>query len=239
VRRAVLLAGIDGLLCGLVVTLVGRDAVRFIAPVAVAAPLVSVLASVWLSASFALALFFLGWRSRAGSPGLEKAQLIARSAGCLLLTCTLALLLACAWGLDCTMTLAVFGLWVVLAASVVYVGLHDKRRRRALVAVGCCLLIASLPTTLWPLRITVALSRPALEELADRVEQGHVVRGPRWVGVLFVQASELRGATALLVTSPDPAGVGGLVRCAPSAAARFNLWSAYSIDPSWQLIFED
>lgn len=238
-RRAVLLAGIDGLLCGLIVTWVGRDAVRFMAPVAVTAPLVPFLASMWLSASFALGLFFFGWRVRAGSPRLEKEQLIARSAGCLLLTCTLALLVACAWGLGCTISLAVLGLWAVLAASVVYVGLHDGRRRRVLVVLGCFLLIVSLPTTLWPLRITVALSRPALEELADRVEQGHVVRGPRRVGVLFVHGSELRGATPLLVTSPNPGNVGGLVRCAPSAAARFNLWSAYSIDPSWQLIFED
>jgi hypothetical protein len=52
-------------------------------------------------------------------------------------------------------------------------------------------IILSVPLTLWPLRVTFLLSRPALDRLADRVERREKIAFPVRAGVLTIQQASM------------------------------------------------
>lgn len=238
--KTALATALDALLCALIVTALGYDSLRFVleAPQVLPRVLPPVL-SLWLSIATALGLALFAWRKRPGAPRPKPGDVLRRSAGCLLATCTLGILMACAWALGPITLPALFGAMFALAVGAVWIGAPVERGRVAAV-LTCCLLLASLPLAPWPLYLTTALSRPALDDVAERVEAGHVVRAPQRVGLLLVHRSELRGATPFLVTSPDASGAGGLAR-SPAAKVEgdFNLWSSFALGRPWYAVFED
>ncbi len=82
------------------------------------------------------------------------------------------------------------------------------------VVVVVVLLPLTIPATLWPLRLAFALSRPALDRLADRVAAGEVIGSPEWAGVYPIVATRrdpTKGNVALLIDA-DPGGPTGFVR---------------------------
>lgn len=127
-------------------------------------------------------------------------------------------------------------------------GPAEKRPRMSLkqmlTVVACFALIVSVLVNDWPFRVRFAISRPAIDRLADQVERGYVLDEPRQAGLFRIRGAERRRVAAARYTclwiDPDPAGPAGFVRCLPQEAkALFNLWSTTRMSEGWQYIVED
>jgi hypothetical protein len=112
------------------------------------------------------------------------------------------------------------------------------RRMLLNVAVACCVL--SVLTTDWPLRLRFELSRPAMEALADRVQQGQSPATPAYAGLFWILAAESnRAGQPCLWTRLQPGGNTGLVRCRANTAPELNLASSLPLGDGWYLVAED
>jgi hypothetical protein len=166
---------------------------------------------------------------------------------------SLALLVLSAGGTDPIQVLlaSILGGWVVLfLGSWMWIErLREAaagRPRRPLgretaAAAVALLLIASIATTHWPLRLAFSLFRSDFDRLADRVEQGDPLRLPERVGWFVIrQAGVNRAGVTCLWSSLDPDGNGGFVRCpAGDVRTKVNLWSMRQVGDNWHLVFED
>jgi hypothetical protein len=105
-----------------------------------------------------------------------------------------------------------------------------------------CALLGSMALIPWPLYVAFALSKPALERLADRVAAGESVTGPEWAGVYQIVGSrtDSSGNVALLLDA-NPNGPIGFVRMTNSQERPLVLPTdlCVPLTPSWSYNSED
>jgi hypothetical protein len=116
----------------------------------------------------------------------------------------------------------------------------QKSARPVLVAIGITFLIlASVPTTDWPLRATYSISLEELDTLGQRIKAGERLNMPQRAGVFTIQKAEISNeGIVCLWTRPALGGNTGFVQCKPDYVP-FNLWSVIRLHGGWQLIAED
>jgi hypothetical protein len=102
------------------------------------------------------------------------------------------------------------------------------------------LLPLSMLITSWPFRLAFLVSRPALENVADRVAAGQAVTGPEWAGLFRVVGSAVDSASGNvgLITDQDPAGRSGFVR-GRTGGPFFNLNIYLPLCDEWTYQCED
>jgi hypothetical protein len=100
--------------------------------------------------------------------------------------------------------------------------------------------------TLLPLYVGFAVSRPALDRLADRVAGGAIVRRAEWAGVFLIVGSDVDPDTRSvgLVLDPDPSGRSGFVRLNTGSRTDhmgpfWNLNSDVAMSGAWRYQDED
>jgi hypothetical protein len=104
-------------------------------------------------------------------------------------------------------------------------------------------LIFATVFTQWPLRAAYFVSRPWLDDAAERLRAGEDFGAPRWVGLFRVLRAEdsdrgPEGKVVCLWTDLTPSGYSGLVQHGPDHLP-FNLWSSVDLGERWQYIEED
>lgn len=101
--------------------------------------------------------------------------------------------------------------------------------------------VLSVCLTHWPLRLAFVLSRPALDELASKIETGYVLNNTERAGVFLIRDAGVNShGVVYLWTNPDPGGPIGLARCSANTVGRaFNLWTSVELADEWQAVFED
>lgn len=132
-------------------------------------------------------------------------------------------------------------LWMQIATPVS----EAKRRFRQLTVVSL-ITVVSIVAFNWPLQAAYSLSRPAFEQVAEQVESGKTLSTPRRVGWFHIQQIEASGPAenqieqhgVRLWTNLHPNGKTGFVQSNPEDM-RFNLWSHFKLDGTWQFISED
>ena len=63
---------------------------------------------------------------------------------------------------------------------------YTFRFRRALMTAFLAMVLLSVPTTRWPLRLSLLAAQPALNAIADRLERGETVQMPCRAGLFHV-----------------------------------------------------
>jgi hypothetical protein len=123
-------------------------------------------------------------------------------------------LLKIAWMLVLLPSIGALGTaWTKLAA-------HDSAALRKSPSISWALVIALavLPavtiSTVWPLHLAFLAFRPSLERLADRVEAGHMIASPHWIGPFRLSESAVDSDLKIvgLFIDPNPGGRTGFVR---------------------------
>jgi hypothetical protein len=138
---------------------------------------------------------------------------------------------------SCVTCLVIVGLtlaWLGWAA------VTKKPLRPALTAASLALfVVASVIFTDWPLRLSYVLSRPALQRLAQSVQEGQQPNGPVRIGLFVIRQAEVsRQGTICLWTEVDPSGNTGFVQC-DAKNLPLNLWSSIPLDEQWSFVAED
>jgi len=117
-----------------------------------------------------------------------------------------------------------------------------NRRHKLLVAFGlfCVCLLASYVTR-WPFHAAFAVSRPALERLVQRAEQGQLPSGPVWAGVFRVERIDQRDGHWALWIETRTSGPDALVYASPAGGVpnSFNIWGHEQLDARWHIVNED
>jgi hypothetical protein len=123
-------------------------------------------------------------------------------------------LLTIAWMLVLLPSIGALGTaWTKLAT-------HDKAgpRKSPFISWALVIVLAILPvvtiSTLWPLHLAFFAFRPSLERLADRVEAGHLIVSPLWIGPFRLSESAVDSdqKTVGLFIDPNPSGRTGFIR---------------------------
>jgi len=137
-------------------------------------------------------------------------------------------------------------IWSVLIAPAIFLGVAlacgTMPALRLWAMFGSAVAVAlSVALTHWPLRLTFAVSRPALERLADRLEAGETVSSPQWAGLFYVRKAEINhGGMPCLWLNLEPNGYTGFARPSDGIAiGKYNDWSDYPLWQKWHLISED
>ncbi|MBE9067620.1 hypothetical protein IQ260_13230 [Leptolyngbya cf. ectocarpi LEGE 11479] len=134
---------------------------------------------------------------------------------------------------------------VFLAVALMVIsGLRSQRFRRQ-VALSF-VLVASITVFNWPLRVAYGFSRPAFDQVTQQVMAGDTIETPRRIGWFRIERVEAPGPAAngidnhglRLWTGIHPNGNTGFVKASPDNL-RFNLWSHFKLDETWQFIAED
>jgi hypothetical protein len=119
------------------------------------------------------------------------------------------------------------------------VGERGRRLRPVLAGAVALTVVTTVSATAWPLRLTHALSRPALDRLAVAVQAGQRPSGDVRAGFFVIKQAEIsRKGVVCLWTDLNPVGRTGFVRC-PADALPGNLWSSIQLDEQWHLVSED
>jgi hypothetical protein len=124
-----------------------------------------------------------------------------------------------------------------------------KPRRPPVLAWALIVIAASAPFASpfshWPLRLACVISKPILDELADRVAAGDSPVTPRWAGLFRVLGTRLDtdSGNVGLVIDDHPYGLTGLVRRGPGSRHHFgpfhNLNEDVSLGGGWWFQEED
>jgi hypothetical protein len=111
---------------------------------------------------------------------------------------------------------------VVISSGVAWASAATRQtarpRRSPLLACSMVMDLAVLPMSMlltsWPFRLAFIASRSAMDRLADRVDTGHAVTSPEWVGLFRVVRSAVDPSTGNvgLIVHRDPSGRSGFVR---------------------------
>ncbi|MGI8922642.1 MAG: hypothetical protein ACR2HJ_01150 [Fimbriimonadales bacterium] len=132
---------------------------------------------------------------------------------------------------------SIFALLMTLTlASLFYT--NRRSLTALLIPVG---LFASIVTAHWPLRLTFAASKHALDRVADRLEAGEEITSPEWAGVFYIRKAEInyKGMPCLWIWLGSD-GKTGFARPADGVAiGKFNDWSDCALSAMWHLISED
>ena len=139
---------------------------------------------------------------------------------------------------------AVF-LAALTTALMVIPALRSQKRFRRQAAVSLVMVVSIIAFN-WPLRIAYAFSRPAFNQVAEQVMTGETIETPRRIGLFRVERIDAPGPAAngidhhglRLWTGVHPNGNTGFVKANPDTL-RFNLWSHFRFDDTWQFIAED
>ena len=134
--------------------------------------------------------------------------------------------------------------FLALALMVISTLQSQKRFRRQ--AIASLALVVSITIFNWPLRIAYRFSRPAFDRVTEQVMAGETIETPRRIGWFRVERVEAPGLAAngidhhglRLWTGVYPNGNTGFVQASPDNL-RFNLWSHFKLDNTWQFIAED
>ena len=134
---------------------------------------------------------------------------------------------------------------VLMVALLAVPDLRAQKRFQRQAAVSLVLVVSIIMFN-WPLRVAYAFSRPAFDQVAEQVMAGETLTTPRRIGWFRVQRIEAPGFAAngiafqglRLWTGIHPHGNSGFVRSSPDDL-RFNLWSHFKLDETWQFIAED
>lgn len=130
-------------------------------------------------------------------------------------------------------------------ALMVISALQSPKRFRRQMAVSLAL-VASITVFNWPLRVAYIFSRPAFDQVTEQVMAGETIETPQRIGWFRVERVEAPGPAPngidqhglRLWTGVHPAGNTGFVKSSPDDL-RFNLWSHFKLDDTWQFIAED
>lgn len=141
--------------------------------------------------------------------------------------------------------LAAAFLTIVIVVLLALPALRFQKRFQWQAAISLVIVVSIIMFN-WPLRIAYAFSRPAFDRVAEQVMAGETIATPRRIGWFRVERIEAPGPAAneiddhglLLWTGIHPNGNTGFVRSSPEDL-RFNLWSHFQLDETWQLIAED
>lgn len=138
---------------------------------------------------------------------------------------------------------SVLVLAILLSGAAIVTGavlIGQRGLRPALGATGLALgIILSVAVTHWPLRVTYACSRSALDAIAQRVKQGESIVTPLTAGLFTIERAKLSShGIVCLWTAAGSDGNTGFVQCGPGHVP-FNLWSMVVLDDRWQYIAED
>ena len=136
--------------------------------------------------------------------------------------------------------LAVF----IMALTVIPILQSQKRFRRQVAA--SLIMVVSITVFNWPLRIAYAFSRPAFDRVAEQVMARETIETPRRIGWFRIERIDVSGSATndigyeapCLWTDIHPYGNTGFVQAIPNNL-RFNLWSHFRLDETWQFIAED
>jgi hypothetical protein len=100
------------------------------------------------------------------------------------------------------------------------------------------LLYVSILVTQWPLRLTFALSRPALEQMAQSLRSGNKLQGPQRAGFFLIREASFKfyPDTVCLWIALEPNGNRGFIQ-GPSNVMQSasHIW----LDKRWRLVEED
>ncbi|MEO1295938.1 MAG: hypothetical protein AAFW75_09060 [Cyanobacteria bacterium J06636_16] len=130
-------------------------------------------------------------------------------------------------------------------ALIVIPALKSQKRFRRQAAVSLIMVI-SIVAFNWPLRVAYAFSRPAFDRVAEQVMTGETIETPQRIGWFRIKHIDAPGPAAngidyhglRLWTGVHPSGNTGFVQASPDDL-RFNLWSHFRLDETWQFIAED
>jgi hypothetical protein len=148
------------------------------------------------------------------------------------------LLVFCAAMLSFCLLLPAFGAWLDQAKG-------RARWMRTLLLAGpvvAALGVAPFVMTFtwWPLRLAFAVSRPALDRLADAAAAGTAQRGPQWAGLFWVEriAVDRESGNVGLITMDADDGHSGLMRLGPASTTTlgpiFNHNINLPMDARWR-----
>lgn len=112
--------------------------------------------------------------------------------------------------------------------------------REMFLVVMCLAVYLSVLKNPWPFRIRFSVSRPALELLAAKVEQGESPAGSQWAGLFLIRETERREGYTILWTEPGGGNPMGFVHPAPEDARLFDDWSTARLnDKEWLFFIQD
>ena len=141
-----------------------------------------------------------------------------------------------------------FGFLAIILLSMLMMAVPALRSQDRLgrPMIASLLIVAFIIAFHWPLRMAYAFSLPALEQVAQQVTTGEVVKAPRRIGLFRIERVEAPGPAAngvdhhglRLWTTVHPYGNTGFVKASPDDL-KFNLWSHFKLDETWQFISED
>jgi hypothetical protein len=161
-----------------------------------------------------------------------------------------------------TLTLMVVGFWLVVVAlsGLVWLALarppwflsaterrNFRLRRAGAVALWAGVLL-SVPLTRWPVRLSFAISQPALDAVADQVERGETLRYPVRAGLFVIRKAEMNdlGSAGLLPAQPclwvedygASLGRAALAR-GPREDGHYSQFSVSRLSGNWSQVDED
>jgi hypothetical protein len=139
--------------------------------------------------------------------------------------------------------------FLALVAAVVGWARWKVRPRRWLALVGlliCPLLVTTMLFTHWPMKLSFALSKPALDRMADAVAAHRAPALPKRAGAYVIHAVETRpvaeganGLTVCLWMLPLERQHVGFVRSPAGVTPKFNPWTHSRMDVNWHYFGED
>jgi hypothetical protein len=172
---------------------------------------------------------------------LTNATCLAASVAVPTLGGTMIILAVCVLGIP-----VVFGFGA--ASSTVATSENTAPRRSRILAWGLTVSLSIAPLSMlftsWPFRLAFAVSRPALDGLADQVAGGAPVIVPKWAGAFRIVGSAVDPATGtvLLITDPNPGGRVGFARLHALTAGSspfYNLAYDRRLTEKWTYVEED
>ena len=142
--------------------------------------------------------------------------------------------------------LFVIAILLGIVAFIIAVFFYDTERHRnreikpinGVVIVLAIFVCVSVCWFQWPLRVTYAASKTALNRLAAQLRRGKTIATPVHAGFFTIEKAEIRNNTACLWTRTNAGGDEGFIQVAPSKI-EFSMFSLVVLDNQWQFITED
>ncbi|MEM7796385.1 MAG: hypothetical protein AAF579_18280 [Cyanobacteria bacterium P01_C01_bin.118] len=139
----------------------------------------------------------------------------------------------------------IFAVVFLLMALMVMPTLRSQKRLRQQTTAALAIVVSIIVFN-WPLRVAYGFSRPAFDQVTEQVMASETLKTPRRIGWFKIKRIEAPGNAPngidyqglRLWTDIHPSGKTGFVQSSPDNL-RFNLWSHFKLDETWQFISED